>query len=422
MTTSIQSLLRALAAVLRPHTVRRILFPHRDSLSDRNPILTISPENVRRVIIFRLDEIGDVVLTTPFLTALRHQFPSASVTLVVQPIMKDFFQGCPVVDDVLTYRPAPPGLARVFARWKAVADFDRRLKGSEFDVAVNPRWDVDDYQAGPLVFLTGASHRIGFSETVHPDKGRVNRGFDRYYTHVLTGGGDGHEVKNFGRIMQALGGNPEANPVEAWLTDEDRRWAREVLQPPLDPPRRLLVAVAPGARHERRRWPISHYRRLIEMLVSRFGARIVLIGGADDAFLLDSLRSLSSQDVTSFIGGTSVRQSAALIAQCSLLVGNDSGPVHLAASVHTPVVAISCHPQGGDPRHANAPERFAPWSPTALVVRPASGLGKCTDACREDFAHCISTIEVETVWAAMLHSGFLPVDNRCDAASRPSAT
>jgi hypothetical protein len=101
-------------------------------------------------------------------------------------------------------------------------------------------------------------------------------------------------------------------------------------------------------------------------------------------------------EAASTAGQLSIRETAALIGRCDALVGVDSGPVHLAAAVGTPVAVLSCHPVAGSPKHANSPMRFAPWAAdgsSVLVLQPASGTPPCSDCCNAAGPHCILGIE-----------------------------
>ena len=90
-----------------------------------------------------------------------------------------------------------------------------------------------------------------------------------------------------------------------------------------------------------------------------------------------------------------LRQAVALLKRCRLFVGNDSGPMHIAAAVGLPAVEISCHPIDGSLFHSNSPRRFGPWGVSHVILQPKNKLDFCTDACNASHAHCIRGVTVE---------------------------
>ena len=92
----------------------------------------------------------------------------------------------------------------------------------------------------------------------------------------------------------------------------------------------------------------------------------------------------------------------AVLEQCDLFIGNDSGPAHLAAAMNCPTVVVSRHPRNGALDHSNSPARFAPRGGRVMVLQPASGMDDCTECCREAEAHCILQVTVDEVLAVSM--------------------
>jgi heptosyltransferase-2 len=106
--------------------------------------------------------------------------------------------------------------------------------------------------------------------------------------------------------------------------------------------------------------------------------------------------------VSDAIGKLTLRETFALLRHCDLHIGNDSGPMHLAAAAGRAVVEISPHPVGGAADADVAPERFAPWRTDHLILRPALATPPCTHECQADQPHCILSVGVEEVLDAAL--------------------
>ncbi|HMV51905.1 MAG TPA: glycosyltransferase family 9 protein, partial [Blastocatellia bacterium] len=140
---------------------------------------------VRNVLIVRLDEIGDVVLTTPLFRELRRNLPTAHITLVVRPHVAELMRHCPYVNEVLAYECDTAHLRwQRFRQHLSAIRFSRKhLWARRYDLALLPRWDVDQDHAAFVTYFSGAKWRMGYSETVSEQKQRLNGGLDHLLTH-----------------------------------------------------------------------------------------------------------------------------------------------------------------------------------------------------------------------------------------------
>lgn len=316
-----------------------------------------------RILVLKLDEIGDFVLATPFLRELRRNAPRAHLTLVVSPAVLNLAETCPHVDRVLPYDGQTRGLrAWQFRRqWRALRLARRELRRPRADVAVIPRWGEDAYNATHLAAYARPRGLVAYSETATAEKRAMNRGYDRLVSHLAAPSGDGHEVMRNLALIGQFGGRVENTALELWPDDADRAFARAAL--PAGP---RYVALAPGALDPLRRWPGERFAALAAWLRDAQGLSPVILGTpADPAFV-------GALDLR---GRTTLRQAAALLARCALFVGNDSGPKHLAAAAKIPVVELNGFRPGGDPNHGNAPARFHAWGTPSRLLQPPAGPG-----------------------------------------------
>ena len=364
-----------------------------------------------RILVIKLDELGDFVLVTPFLRGLRASAPQAQIVLVVgEPVMA-LAEGCPYVDAVVTPAGGMAG-GTINVRGRTPGDLQTFAAAfrAGFDIAVTPRFDVDRYGAATLAAATRAPIRLAYSERVTPWKADGNRGFDAAYTHVLPAGAPRHEIDRNLALLAALGGADPGIGPDLHLSGAERAAAARLLDGFSGGRPRRLLAVAPTTASPRKNHPVEGFAALLAPLVRDLGiGGAVLLGGAEGAGRAAALASgLAAAlpgavlDLTSRIG---VRDAAAVIALSDALVGMDSGPAHIAAAVGTPVAVLSCHPTGGDPQSPYAPERFRPWGDDALVVQPLRAVPPCTDKCLSAESHCIAAIDPAA--AAMRIAGFL---------------
>ena len=377
---------------------------------------------LKRVLVVRVDEIGDVVLTSPLLRELRRNLPDADVTLVVKPGVRNLVERCPHVDRVLTYddvagREFAVALDRedrlgldgaevsgLFGRLKrhrrALRLARRHLWRRRLDLALLPRWARDRYHGVFVTYFSGAARRVGYSETVTPAKQEMNAGEDRLFTRVLGTDSVRHEVERGLDLLRELGGEVRDEHLELWTDEEDRAAAARLFEEHDVEPGDTVVALGIGAGSQRRVWPLPRFAEVAGVLRARHGARFVLLGSAEDRVLGETFERHTGFDVVNLVGRTTLREAAAILQRCDLYVGNDTGVMHLAAAAGLPVVEISCHPQSGSPEHDHSPERFGPWGVERRVLRPAEPLPPCTDGCSGRVAHCITAITVDQVLEA----------------------
>lgn len=360
------------------------------------------PNLINRILVVRLDELGDWLLTSAFLRELRRLCPSAHITVVANKSVTLLAVTCPYIDEFLPYelRRAPPPFDQLTA-WIRARSFARtKLSGRHFDLTLIPRWDVDDGAAVALAFHVDAPIRIGYGAATYTLKAIKNAGYDRLLTHVVPSGNHPHEVERTLDVLRFLGADIKDTRLEAWLTREDEAYALTLIDTAFpDVGVSPLIAIAPGAAIDRRRWPASRYGSVAARLIRDPGARIVILGGPGDVNLAAALvaEAGGGVNIVNLAGKLTLRQSLAVLGHCKLFIGNDSGPAQMATSMGVPIIWISCHPDGGAPLHSNAPERFAPWDVPKYILRPRFPIGRCTDHCASDHAHCILDVATDMV-------------------------
>jgi heptosyltransferase-2 len=144
-------------------------------------------------------------------------------------------------------------------------------------------------------------------------------------------------------------------------------------------------------------WPIGNFAAFGDWIAKECGGAIVLVGSQEEVPLGKELQLRLRGKVINVVGQTSLREAGALLKRCHLFVGNDAGPMHLAAAAGLPVIEICCHPLSGSPGHANSPARFGPWRVPRVILQPAKALDSCSDACVSSLAHCIRGVSVGQV-------------------------
>jgi heptosyltransferase-2 len=345
----------------------------------------------KRILVVRPDEIGDFILSTPFLRELRRLYPLAEITLVVKSQVAELARPCPYVDEVLTYDGRVARLARLATGPLKAWFFARKhLRRRDFDLAVLPRWGVDWYYAGLLAYFSGATQRVGFASSVNRQKKVLNLGCDVLYTRLLHTP-VGHEVAQNLEMIRALGGEVRDSGLELWCQGTPPE-----LREPVHGPG-PLVGLGLGGSSGKKRWPAERFLELARWLSETKGARLLVVGSRQDAPAAAVLKSALGERVLDATGRASLTQTALLLKECSLYIGNDSGPMHLAAAMGVPVVELSWHSFTSPAEDPSSPLRFAPWGVCHAILRPRRPVPPCSAACLAFHAHCILEISVEEV-------------------------
>jgi heptosyltransferase-2 len=392
---------RVLNAMTTPQFTRAVGSPLY-FLAGTRPDKEASLKSARAILVVCPDEIGNVVLATPFLRELRRNAPGGWITLAVKPEVLNLVELCPYVNEIVTFDWRVSGRAGTLKRHaRALHLAATRLWRRRFDLAILPRWDADHYHSTYLIYFSGASRRVSYSEHVLQRKQQINAGFDGMLTDALPDTSAIHEVEQYLEVLRFLGAEANDERLELWLDPEDRLLARQLLAQHGIAREDGVIALAPGASAPRKCWPVERFVELGRILARECDARFVTVGGPQDWHLGLRLETeLGSRRVLNLAGRTTLRQTAAVLERCCLTVSNDSGPMHLAAAVGRPVVEIAWHPCGGSPAEPDSPARFHPWGVPHVVVQPERATDGCRDSCVSSEPHCILGVETSTVWAA----------------------
>jgi len=308
---------------------------------------------IKNILVIRTDRIGDVILTTPAIRALRRAFPDARMSLLVSPLTLDLVQGNSDIDEVL--------LDERYGRhagwlgfWRLVKD----IRGRHFDTAVNFHTKK---RTNLLCFLAAIPRRIGYH----------NNKFGFLLTERVADvrpQGLKHESVYCLDVLKPLGVSAGDAEVLIPVQPQAEEWAERFFQNFDVPDSNLkFVALHIGASCPTKQWPVEYFARLVELMDSRRKTFFITIGTRDQREMVMKLRAMTGakRSVYDLTGEISLAQCVSLLKRCDLLVSNDSGPVHIAAAFHRPVVSIFTRNQPGI-----NPERWRPLGERSLHVAP----------------------------------------------------
>ena len=278
--------------------------------------------HVERIVVLRANGLGDAVVAEPALAAVRAAYPSARITLVTSPGVAALLDGRPHAVDVVLVGPRVPGVCVAGPEHDptdVVEAFCARMRARRFDLALQLHGGGGN--ANPLLLRLGARVTAGSRAPGAPALDRTVP----WTAHQ-------HDLLRFLEVVALVGAQPVRLRPRIAVTPADRA-AAEPLVPPGPGP---LVVLHPGATDPRRRWP-PH--RLGEVGAALAGARLVVAGGPGDDALLEEIRA-GLRGVPAAVVRPSLPALVGLLERADLLIGNDSGPRHLAEAVGTATVGV----------------------------------------------------------------------------------
>ena len=385
--------IRLLARLVMPRFGRRVGTTRCRSIKEANHVAVVHWE----------ESLGDAVLLSPVLRELRRTLPRARVLLVCNAKNKEVFVNCPYVDalrtqevqgssiDLIREHPgagAATSRRRPLDAAKILAD-EARSHGP-IDLVIGPDWLDPVYGAS---FFDSALFRAGGGGRILRRRDGADADIDVRQHHVL---------RNL-NIARALGVEVEDDRLEFWTSSNDVAEAAKLLAGLR--PDQPIVALGVGAGAPRRQWPADRFAQVVEDLVKRLAAQVVLVGAKDAKYAAEEVQTQSNKVALDLVGKTSIGVLGELLRQADLIIGNDSGPMHVAAAVGTSGVVVSKHPIDGEPWVVNSPSRYSPWGVPSVVLQPPTGFESCGEqlTCTAMIPHCILSVsEAEVAEAAMM--------------------
>jgi len=326
--------------------------------------------------------LGDIVQSLPFLHVLRRGFPEATIAWVVGRPNLDVLSGHPDLDEVIVFeRERWGGTRGFFGSLNELSRFARTLRKRRFDLVVDLQGLL---RSGLLSYVTGAPERVGFANAREMSRLFYNR-------RVEVPNPDMHAVDRYLLVAKQIGLDTNG-PVrfDVPVPKEAERFARDYLAS-ANGEGWPVVVLLPVSRWPTKRWPPERFAALADRVAHELGAAVLFLGAADDVPLVEHIRTQMKQPSLSLVGRTTLKRSAALLRWASVVVANDSGPMHLAVVLGVPVVALY---------GPTSPERTGPYGGRTRVFRSTRECAPCFRS-RCDNPECMRDIAVDDVFGAV---------------------
>jgi len=326
-----------------------------------------------KILLIRLRRTGDIILTTPAVAALRAAFPKAFLTYIVEGPFARLVRGHPHLDKVIVLSPK--------AGRREFLAVVREIRREKFDAVL-------DFHGGPkaslFTLLSGARTRVGYE--VKYRRLIYNRRVPRAYAE-----GPVHSAANHLNLVKALGADVRKAPPLS-LPEATAKERKNVDRLMKEAGRGKKVVLHIGAGNRFRDWGVENIVRLIGLISGLRGVRVVLAGGRDDREAEKEIQIRAGGRVPSLVGRVNLIELREAIRRSVLFVGPDSGPMHIAASTSTPIVAVF---------GPTLPAHFAPWQARAVIVESDLECRPCRQKkCVTGDYRCLRTVTPEQVFKA----------------------
>lgn len=339
----------------------------------------------KRILAVNLNYLGDALFTTPALSALRMRFPYAQIDVLAGERAAAMLADDPAISRLLL-RPPHRGMERATA-------LRRTLSSGDYDTVILFQSTLSN---ALLTFMQGVSRRVGFAQD----------GCGPFLTHPVKEREVGeHIVDAYVRLAEALTGTDVAAQAAAeglriTVSESDATFADDFLRTVQDGTN-PVVGLVIGATRPQKRWSEEYFARLADLLHFRLGASVLLLGGPGEDKSAARIGEMCRAPLHSAIGKTTEKQLAAISAKLSAIVSGDSGPLHIATAVRTPVVALF---------GSTDPADTGPWQPAlgkpvpSVTLYDRLGCAPCrkSPTCGGTY-DCLWTITPDRVFDAVAH-------------------
>lgn len=366
----------------------------------RRPGVADKRDALCNIVVIRPDEIGDIVMTSGFLRELRRIYPKSNITLVVKPGVYNVVELCPYVNRIERYDWPSQQDQSLLGLYPVMLELcANRLWEKKFDFCFFPRWEFDRTFSLLLGYMSGAAERIGYSECANLIRQHDVNNWDAFLTRPIVNPlSMKHDVAKSFYILENLGHAICDQDLENWFDDNDVQCAERKMEKLVN---RKFIVVVPGAAHKKRRWKLDDYVALLSKIRENTDIKFVILGSRDEEDLGAYIAANLPKDaVLNLSGETTLRQAAAIISQCCMYIGSDTGLMHVAAAAKRPILSPQCSPLNLVQSIYSVPDRVRPWNTDSVIVRPKQAIGNCRNVlsahgCIAEDGHCINQITVE---------------------------
>ncbi|MCJ7541167.1 MAG: glycosyltransferase family 9 protein [Desulfobacterales bacterium] len=341
-------------------------------------------DSISRLLLIQSGDIGDLVLSTPSISALRQRFPQSKITIAVRRKAKELMDDCPLIDEVLVVDKMT---GSGYRQSLSTAHQIRLWRKARFDLAIDLRTGT---RGAIMAWICGAPRRISFYS------GDEAHWRNWVFTHlaIIPYVAGTYVADYYHFLLEAFEISDRPGPLRLWINPERQqrvdRFCWEKGLDPLSP----YIALQPFSQWPYKELPDERYIQLIEMIHSAVKVPVVIVGGPEDKQRAAGMCSRLGHEAINLAGETTIGELSALLARSRLFVGIDSAGLHIAAAVGCPTIGIF------------GPSASASWAPRGkghLVVQAQEPCSPCRDkGCRNsEVSLCLQRLPANIIMVAI---------------------
>ena len=304
----------------------------------------LSASSIRNVLVIRLDRIGDMVITTPIFRALKEKWPDVKVTVLTNPANRNIVINNPFIDYILVY-----DRENTHKNLNSRLIFFRGIRERKFDLVIDPYLDYE-LKSSLITRFVGNRFRLGFEFA-----GREICYNIRYNPNVFPVSTEKRHMIDYDLdLLTYIGIKTQKRQPEIFLSTDEKENAYKLLEEAGVSPGTEIIGLHPGGNYQSQRWPVKRFAAISDHLITNYDVNVILFAGQAEKQLLSEFRDYAVKTPI-FLCDLSLREFMSTLSHCSLLLCNNSGPLHIATALNIPTVStmgptISYHwwPHGKD--------------------------------------------------------------------------
>lgn len=347
----------------------------------RNPSLNSHP--VKKILIIKLDHIGDVLLATPVFRNLHEHYPEAEIDVLVGSWSRPIVEDIPYLNRIWEYDSSffcrsfdePAARSTTSKAARSTSDLFRsvnQIRKRGYDLVVDLRGDLF---TAIIALFPFSRYRIARASL------QVKNKIDRIFREEGR-----HEVDRNLHVLENYGIEVKSRQVFFDIPEEKKKWARCLLDGMADNSKDL-VAIHPGSPVALKRWSPKNFSELANKLIQERNFQVILVGTEDEKPIIDEIQSKMQYDSINLGGQTDLQELGAILQNCAFFIGNDSAPMHIASAVGIHTVGLF---------GPSSPERFGPYGKHCYAIRKTSCPPCMAETCKLGI-RCVDEISVNDV-------------------------
>jgi len=337
------------------------------------------------ILIIKLSAIGDVVHSLPFLEVLRDRFPFSGIDWVVEEDASGIVEGHPIIDQLLIF-PRKSWLKRFskkgeyFKVGKEIGGFLKELREKKYDIVV----DLQGlFKSGVLTFLARGKRKIALNGGREGSAIFVREKVAIPYPDI-------HALDRYLCIARYLEATSPVWNGQIPIYDTDKRYVNNLLGE--IGKNNTFVAVNPMAKWESKLWELDRFAFLADKMKEKLGAEVIFTGGESDRIAIDNILSGMKTKALNLAGQTNLKKLAYLYKKCAIVISTDTGPMHVAAAMGSPVIVALFGP--------TSPLKTGPYGTKHRIIRAGIECSPCFKKRCDDMS-CMKKITVDMVFEAV---------------------